>query len=221
MVPRSVYNLTTKEKFERFKNRLRVAGSQKVFGIGFNKSGTTSLKVAMRDLGYVVGVEYHAKFLFDDWVSRNWSPIIEYCNSANFFQDSPFSLPHTFIAMDQAFPGSKFILTIRDDEEQWYHSLVSFHSKRWGNGNIPPTGEDLKKARSNVYTGRPYHTLLHIFDVDESDPYKKDVLINAYKEHRKSDLVIINVKNSSDYFALCDFLGKPPKSDSFPWENRT
>ena len=45
---------------------LRVAGKQKVFCIGLNKTGTTSLQKEMIDLGYVVGNARLAEFSFDD-----------------------------------------------------------------------------------------------------------------------------------------------------------
>jgi hypothetical protein len=210
---------------------IKAFGKDKVFCIGFNKTGTTSLKSAMHDFGYLIGSEYHAKFLFNDWLQRDWKPIIKYCRHAQFFQDSPFSLPHTFIPLDHAFPGSKFILTIRDDEEQWYNSLVKFHSKLWGNGNNPPTVDDLKNATTNAYKGRPYHTILNIFDVNEDNPYQKDILINsylthieqvkAYFRHREDDLIIINVSKKEDYLKLCDFLGQKPIGHDFPWKNKT
>lgn len=212
-------------------NTVRVYGKPKIFGIGFNKTGTTSLKIAMDELGFVVGNEFRAKFLFDDWVKRDFSPIEKYCRSAQFFQDSPFSLPYTFVAMDQAFPKSKFVLTVRDDPEQWYNSLIRFHGKLWGNGNVPPTAEDLKRAKSKVYTGRPFHTLLNIYKVTESDPYNKEVLTKAYLDHirfvedyfrhRPHDLVKINVSEKGSYIRLCDFLKVEPKRNEFPWENRT
>src|SRR5690606_2600609 len=150
-----------------------------------NKTGTTSLKIAMEEFGYIVGNEYHAKFLFNDWIIRDFRSTVNYCKSAEFFQDSPFSLPYTFIAMDQAFPNSKFILTVRDNDEQWYNSLIRFHGKLWGNGNIPPTSEDLKNATSNAYKGRPFHTIMNIYNVKESEPYQKNILIEAYNDHIK------------------------------------
>jgi len=65
--------------------------------------------------------------------------------TAQAFQDIPFSLPYTFQALDMRFPGSKFILTIRNNPDQWYHSLISFHSKLFGRGKVPDY-DDLKKA---------------------------------------------------------------------------
>jgi hypothetical protein len=180
--------------------------------------------------GYAVGNQRQAELLFDDWVKRDFRRIIRYCRTAQFFQDAPFSYPYTFIALDQAFPGSKFILTLRDSAERWYDSLIQFHGKLWGNGNVPPTSEDLKKAKY-IYKGFPYHSRFHVHDVPEDEPYKKDVLIDYYNTHNKNvkdyfrhrpeDLLVINLKNSDDYARFCKFIGYEQTRNGFPWENKT
>lgn len=218
--------LGLRQKFQR----IRVIGKKKIFCIGRNKTGTTSLAAEMKNLGYIVGHQRTAEMLFDDWVKRDFSRIIKYCRTAQFFQDSPFSLPYTFIVLDQAFPGSKFILTIRNDAEEWYESLIRFHGKKWGNGNIPPTSEDLKNA-TYIYRGFPYDSSILTYRVPENDPYNKDVLIEHYNthnqnvrdyfRHRSDDLLTINLKNSSDYGRFCDFLGISQKKSCFPWKNRS
>ena len=201
---------------------IRAIGKPKIFCIGLNKTGTTSLQKEMLIQGFTVGSQRQAALLFDDWVKRDFRRIIRYCRTAQFFQDSPFSLPYTFIALDQAFPGSKFILMVRDDAEQWYKSLTRFHSKLWGNGKIP-TAQDLKNAvredlkGTPMYRGRPYHTCFHVHDVPKNDPYKKEMLIDYYETHNKNvkdyfrhrpdDFLVINLKKSEDYGRFCQFIG--------------
>lgn len=124
----------TRHHLQKIKGIIRSAGKPKIFCIGKNKTGTTSLKAAMAELQYRVGVQRDAELLIHDWAIRDFRRIVRYCRSAEFFQDVPFSYPYTFIAMDQAFKGSKFILTVRDNPEQWYNSLVKFHSKLFGEG---------------------------------------------------------------------------------------
>jgi len=97
---------TTKQKIRNSRNVIRVIGKQKIFCIGLNKTGTTSLKVEMEKLGYVVGNQLQAELLFDDWIKRDFKRLIRYCYTAQFFQDIPFSCPYTFITLDHAFPGS-------------------------------------------------------------------------------------------------------------------
>ena len=125
-----------------FRNQFGRRKCAKVFCIGRNKTGTTSLERALSDLGYVVGHQPTAELLIHDYAQRNFKPIVEYCRTAEAFQDVPFSLPYTYQILDYAFPGSKFILTVRDNENEWYQSLIRFHRNRLGvRGKI--TKEDL------------------------------------------------------------------------------
>lgn len=222
--------LWAKKKVATAFNTVRVIGKPKIFGIGLNKTGTTSLEAEMKRQGFITGDQRAAELLFDYWVKRDFRPIVRYCRTGQFFQDAPFSYPYTFIAMDQAFPGSKFILTVRRDAEEWYESLIRFHGKMWGNGNVPPTAEDLKNA-TYIYKGFPYHSRFHVNNVPYDEPYKKDVLIDYYNthiknvkdyfRHRPGDLLTINLEEKDDYTRFCDFLKLEPKQEGFPWENKT
>ncbi|PFG09274.1 sulfotransferase [Marinobacter sp. LV10MA510-1] len=212
-------------------NAIRVVRRQKVFVIGFNKTGTTTMSKALRNLGYVVGREDEAKSLFDAWLRRDFKKIVKFCRSAQAFQDSPFSFPYTFIALDQAFPNSKFILTIRDNEDQWYQSITRFHSKLWASGDgIPPTKEQLKEA-VNSYKGRPWDVNRALFNTPENDPYSEKALKSIYLQHnqavvsyfksRPNDLLVINVAEQGAYQKFVEFLGVDSAYDEFPWENKT
>lgn len=164
------------------------------------------------------------------WAKRDFKPIIQLAKTAEFFQDNPFSKPYTYIAMDLAFPGSKFILTIRDDAETWYNSLIKFHGKLWGNGNISPTAEDLKNA-SGPWPGFRYENATLTHNTPPDDPYNKDILIDYYDTHNKNvrdyfryrqeDLLVMNLKEKDSYTRFCQFLGIEQKKDTFPWENKT
>jgi len=209
---------------------LRSYNEQKVFCIGLNKTGTTSLEKAMKDFGYLSGNQREAERLFDKWVKRDFRKLIRHCKTAVFFQDAPFSFPYTFIAMDQAFPGSKFILTIRDSPEQWYASSINFYSKLWGKENKPPTADELKEARY-MYKGFPYHSHRHLHRVTDSDLYNKEILIDYYTTHvknvkdyfrfRKDDLLVLNVADDDGFKKLTTFLNVKTDKNKFPWENRT
>lgn len=211
-------------------NRQRAKGRVKYFGIGRNKTGTTSLKRAFSDLGFMVGNQRKAEWLFDKYYFEgNFQPIIKYCQSAEVFQDVPFSNPETYKYLDRAYPGSKFILTVRDDAEQWYRSITRFHAKNFGlNGRIP-TVEDLKNA-TYVRKGFMYNTVRTHGTPDE-DPYNKEIMIAHYEAHnravieyfknRPDDLFILNLAEPGAYQKFCDFLGVAPLYVEFPWENKT
>jgi len=79
-------------------------------------------------LGYTFGDQAIAARLAPEiWPQRDFRPLIEHCRSAQAFQDAPFSFPFTFQAMDAAFSGSKFILTVRRSAEAWYDTNPANH----------------------------------------------------------------------------------------------
>ncbi len=210
---------------------ITVYNKPKVFGIGANKTGTTSLKKAMADLGYLVGSQGKAENFIYDWGQRDFHRIIRYCYSAQFFQDIPFSLPFTYVVMDHEFPGSKFILTVRNDSEEWYNSLINYHSLKFGLGFGIPDVEKLKSASYNSQ-GWAWDALKIACDITNEDPYNKDRLteyyeahnrmVKKYFRHRPQDLLILNPSDPLAMKKLCNFLGeKEVSNNSFPKENVT
>lgn len=208
---------------------LHSLGKPKVFCIGQNKTGTTSLTRALRELGFLVGDQRRGELLLHDWARRDFRRLFRYCRTAEAFQDIPFSLPFTFQALDSRFRNSRFILTVRDNPEQWYNSLCRFLAVKFGQGRLP-TNTDLKNARY-VYPGYAYEANRLVHTTPEEDLYNKEMLIAKYNahnsavleyfRHRPGDLLVLNVAKDGAYDRLCQFLDKPAMSRSFPWENRT
>ncbi|WP_190303294.1 MULTISPECIES: sulfotransferase [Methylomonas] len=208
---------------------VRSIGKRKIFGIGRNKTGTSSLTVALQSLGFAVGRQIWGERLLKSWAVRDFKPIIRYCHTAQAFQDVPFSLPYTFQAMDMRFKGSKFILTVRDNPEQWYNSLTRFHKKMWGEQVLSSLSE--LKHVDYCYPGFAYDARALVHDVSEDDPYNKEILIRHYNFHndvvmdyfrnRPDDLLVLNVAEKGAYKKLGDFLEVPCPADDFPWENKT
>lgn len=214
----------------RFLIPVLVAGKPKIFCVGLNKTGTTSLTREMYELGFFIGSQMRGTRLIREYGKRNFKPIRKLVKSSQFFQDAPFSFPYTFIVMDQYFPKSKFILTVRDSPEQWYNSLTNFHSKLWGKDGLPPTAEELKNA-PGPWPGIRYETYKILVDADDNDLYNEEFLKQAYLDynksvidyfkHRPEDLLILNVAEKGAYKKLCNFLNIKPKKEDFAWENKT
>ena len=187
---------------------------QKIFCIGYNKTGTTSIERALKDFGYKVGVQSEAELLMDDWAIRDFRRIIRYCETAEAFQDLPFSVDFTYQILDYTFPGSKFILTIRSNADEWYQSLVRFYKKIMKTTGIP-TVEDLKKFH---YGGEGWfwRQEQNIFGVDESTFLNEEIYKAHYTNHnnrvleyfrlRPKDLLVLNLANPSAMKYLCEFL---------------
>ena len=63
--------------------------------------------------------------------NNDFSELKPYCQTAEAFQDVPFSLPNIYKKLYILYPNAKFILTIRDSAEQWYSSLINFQKNRF------------------------------------------------------------------------------------------
>lgn len=204
---------------------------QKVFSVGFNKTGTTSLGEALKELGYKVAPQRPAENLIDDWAKRDFKQIIKFCKTAgDAFQDVPFSLPYTYVILDHFFPNSKFILTVRNSSEEWYNSFVNYHAKIWSKSGKKPTKDDLVEA-TYIYKSRPWHTNRLLFISPESNPYKREALIGFYENHNKNvieyfrhtqkKLLILNVAEKDSFQKLANFLNIKTNRSEFPWLNAT
>jgi hypothetical protein len=214
---------------ERLITPIALKGKPKIFCIGMNKTGTTSLKKTFSILGYTIGNQRNAERLLPDCINRDYKPIIKYVISAQVFQDIPFSLPNTYIHLSKRFPNAYFILTVRDNPEQWVNSITNFHSKKFGNGKIP-TKKQLVES-TYVYKGFMWDALRAIAPVNESNPYNKEVLKQAYIDYNNNvveffnskdiKFLKINLSEKGGYQKLISFLGITSPFDDFPWENKT
>ncbi len=90
----------------------------KVFCIGVNKTGTTSLNKALGILGYR---NIHWPIHGNSEQNR----LLDYIRSSYFDAYSDYPIPKHYREIDKAFPNSKFILTIRDIPS-WQKSAVKY-----------------------------------------------------------------------------------------------
>jgi hypothetical protein len=201
----------------------------KVFCIGCNKTGTTSLEEALKSFGYRMGSQKAGELLLRDYAERDFRKILKLCKTATAFQDIPFSLDHTYQAVDGEFPGSKFILTVRDTADQWFESLKRFHTKLVGKDRTP-TKEDLQEYDYR-YRGWLWECHQFVFGADASTLFDKELYINYYNRHnrvaidyfkeRPDDLLVLNVAEPAAMGSLCKFLNVQPEQRTFPHLNKT
>lgn len=201
----------------------------KIFCIGRNKTGTTSMGKALQDLGYKLGDQAKGELLLRDYSKANWNPIVQFCKTAEAFQDVPFSSPFTWLILHHYYPNSKFILTLRDEEE-WYKSITTFHAKLFSaDGISPPTATELKLAKYR-YPGYMWEENRAVWNTPENDIYNKKLLIEQYRLHNdsilhffrnKAHFIALDVSNPQAYQDLCVFLDKKPCNDSFPHLNKS
>lgn len=164
----------------------------KIFGIGLPKTGQSSLATAVWMLGYKT-IQY------------------PYTLSAIRKNDCALDLPVTirYKELDKKFPGSKFIMTVRD-YDTWiesfrnhyrrhpasrrHKSILKFRERFWG----------ITRFNRKIMTKKYYW-------------HAKSV--KKYFEGRESDLLIINIIDGEGWKKLCPFLGRKIPRKKFPIEN--
>ena len=199
----------------------------KVFCIGQNKTGTTTIEAVLRSLRYKMGDQSKGELLFKEWAVRDFKNIVKLCKTADAFQDVPFSNDFTYVALDYAFPGSKFILTVRNNADEWFQSLTRFHTKIIGKGRLP-TAEDLKEFDYR-YKGFLWEHMCVKYGIDEDTLYDYTVYTNQYNMHnarvmeyfkyRPGDLLVINIAETDAIKKIYEFLGHSYSGEPMPHLN--
>lgn len=171
----------------------------KIFGIGFHKTGTKSLAEALTALGYSVTGPNGVR---DPDIARSvFRYVDELTPRFDAFQDNPW--PVIFRELDQRFPGSRFILTVRESAA-WIRSVVDHFDRHdtpmreWIYGVGHPAGHEA------VYLRR-------------YEQHNRDVL--AHFRGRPGDLLVMDIAAGDSWEKLCPFLGQPVPGIPFPHAN--
>jgi hypothetical protein len=177
------------------------AGAYKVFCVGFHKTGTTSLARALTLMGYRVTGPNGVR---DPEIGRRALPMaLELVQRFDAFQDNPW--PILFRELDQHFPGSKFILTLRKPEE-WIQSLVRHF------------GEETTPMREWIYGGHGSPVGNEGIYLERYARHNADVL--GHFRDRPADLLVMRITEGDGWDLLCPFLGKTVPDREFPHQNR-
>ena len=168
---------------------------QKVFCIGLGKTGTTSLKEALRILGYRL-----------IRLPLDWKGITD------FDAALPGVSAAMFPELDAAYPGSKFILTLRD-VDGWLKSIERDMGLKRG------VDRERRAEREKILTMKYGRTT---FDTEafRAAFHEHEAKVRKYFEGRPDDLLVLNVTTSAGWEPLCDFLGVPVPDEAFPNVNK-
>ena len=174
----------------------------KIFGIGLNKTGTTTLDECGKKLGYrVKGCD---RDLLSDFRAGDLQHFEDVISSYDLFQDWPWPLMYKYL--DHAYPGSKFILTTRITDIVWLESLKK-HSMRTG----------LRHCRLMAYGYEYPHQNESAF-LDQYNSHNKEV--REYFSGRSSDFLEICWEKGDGWDKLCSFLGKEAPCALIPHANK-
>ena len=176
--------------------------THKIFCIGFHKTGTTSLAEALTELGYRVtgpnGVEdpdigHHVHALADELIPQ-----------FDAFQDNPW--PLLYRRLDEQYPNSRFILTLRDPDS-WIRSQV----KHFGTDETP-----MRRWIYGADRGCPQDNEAHYLEYFNAH----NQAVRDYFQDRPNDLLTLSLIDGDGWDKLCRFLDKPVPGRAFPHVNK-
>lgn len=189
------------------KRRLFFKPKNKVFIIGFHKTGTSSMGKALQILGYRVCGSLKEGVDLDKIKSSSKSSLLEsmYDVFENYdaFQDTPWFL--IYKELFNAFPDAKFILTIRD-EDKWIKSI----QKHFGNNSFQ------------------YHNYIYgSYDTFTDEKIYRQVYSKHNKEcemfflEMKKEILILDLEHSLNKWQLiCNYLKVNSPNGKFPYANK-
>lgn len=172
---------------------------QKVFGIGFHRSGTTSLQTALEELGYrVVGMR---EAEWQAYADGDFTKIEQTIQSFDGFRDMPW--PLLYERLYETVPNAKFILTYREPES-WARSC---------SGNY----KDRPRAMFPVIYG------VDVFAGNEPrciEVYNKHLAeVRAFFSDKPDSFLEIDLTAGARWQPLCEFLNEPVPARDFPHAN--
>lgn len=173
----------------------------KVFGIGFHKTGTSTLAAALRHLGYSVT---GPNWVFEKDIAKTYvSKCRDLSKDFDAFQDNPW--PLVYAEMDEMWPDAKFILTTRD-VDKWVASQV----KHFGRKDTP-----MRRLIYGAEYGCPAGNEERYAEVFKAH----NAAVRSYFEGRELDFLEIDLTATSEWAPICTFLGVDVPAIPFPHAN--
>jgi hypothetical protein len=181
----------------------------RIFGIGMHKTGTTSLHEALGILGFESAhwpSAHWAKAIWTEMTTAGRSPTME-----KHYAVCDLPIPLLYREFDQSYPGSKFILTTRD-EQKWLRSVRN----HWD----PSVNRFRRDWDCDPFTHKA-HKLLY-----GQKGFNEEVFLERFRRHnaevldyfagRPGDLLYMNIDKYAGWDMLCKFLGKHRPLVAFP-----
>lgn len=178
----------------------------KVFGIGWAKTGTTTLGRCFELLGYAHQSQNLS--LLPQVLRGDFQKTLRIASAKESFEDWPW--PLVYHEVNVAFPGSLFVLTTRNPK----HWLASYRAML-GSENSPPDevtavrillyGEDPRKAHDDM--------LMERFS-------RHNAAVLDYFRESPSKLLVVDWEKGDGWEQICGFLGLSIPDTPFPHLNQ-
>jgi hypothetical protein len=183
-------------------NRVR----PKIFGVGFNKTGTTTLAACLKHFGFRhLG---HRRDLLVAFRHGDLARVFQETDRFDSFDDWPYPLMYEDL-FKQYGARAKFILTMRQSSEVWLNSLKAHalitnpenHSRKLAYGYDYPHGREAE----------------HIAMYEAHNAAVKNFFTKNNAEHQ---LLCVSWDQGHGWAELCSFLGLPKPATAFPHFNK-
>lgn len=181
----------------------------RIFGIGLHKTATTSLHHALQMLGFASAHWENAH-----WAKSIWEEMTTWGRSHTLekhYALCDLPIPLLYEQLDKGYPGSKFILTIRD-EDSWLESVRNHWSHEHNR---------FRASWSTDPFTHKVHKLLY-----GTKGFDAEVFLARYRRHnaevleyfkdRPGDLLVMD---NPEWNPLCAFLGRPVPTEDYPLTN--
>lgn len=180
----------------------------KVFGVGLQKSGTSTLRECLRALGYDVA-RLHKSVYFDARAGRIEAIALALDTHEAFTGLAP---PYLYKAAFERYgPEMRAVLTTRVSPEKWLKSLISHMERRSVLGN---------RINRDIY-GRLYPAGDEKVFTNYYETHNQEVRDYFAAQGAKDQLLEICWETGGGWEQLCAFLGEPLPEGGIPHSNRT
>ncbi|MBD2462876.1 hypothetical protein H6G89_17690 [Oscillatoria sp. FACHB-1407] len=216
---RSQWNWQLSRTSQTSPSEVNVRRDRKVFGIGLSRTGTKSLTAALYTLGLRT-IHYPD----DETTLRELSEgncnfsVLQHYDGITDITTIPY-----YMQLDKLFPGSQFILTVRD-KQAWLDSMERHWSGRPAFGDEDENQLNIDKEvhlkirrflRAAVYGCYEFNAdrLSYVYDLHHK-------LVLDYFRDRPESLLVLNICGGQGWEDLCQFLGTPVIDQPFPYTKK-
>lgn len=181
----------------------------KIFCLGFHKTGTLSLHHALERLGFKSRHGYKPQSDLIERALRDGKQALQYVEDQTQKRGvgehdawlDLYSIRRAFTVLDKQYPNSKFILTVRD-EASWVKSV---HRQRERRHDTP---------------------FFHYWYFQSEDQWRLEKIhhewaVKTYFSARPDDLLIMDITKGDGYEKLAPFLGCDVPDEKFPHKNES
>jgi hypothetical protein len=184
--------------------------SQRVFCIGMNKTGTSTINHCFEALHLtpVASPKAYDRAIRQQinqfYQHKSYPAMLDLAERYKAFEDRPWNMWTMYRHAHERFPDSRFILTVRDPESWWRST------ERW-----------ITVTKPEVMARYQQHLRVH-------EPSRESMIESYLRYNREVEeyfqgsgkLLVMDIEKGDGWEKLCGFLGLPVPDREFPHANR-